>query len=223
MYADLKRYDDAIAAFYHAIALDPADAYSHNGLGNVYFNLKQYDAAIAAFHHAIALDPALAYPHHGLGNTYRDLKQYEDAIAAYHHAIALDPTYPYPHTGLGNAYSLLNQLDKARASYQRAFELDSQDYQSMFCLARIERLTKNQDQAEIWIEQARQLLPDNDFYNRACLESVAGNVDAAVEALRVALERQEVSVEWARQDPDFEFIRDDPRYRELVGLDNDED
>ena len=55
----------------------------------------------------------------------------------------------------------------------------------------------------------------------ACLESVAGNVEAAIEALRIALEHQEQTVEWARDDPDFVFIRDDPRYRALVGLGDD--
>jgi len=67
---------------------------------------------------------------------------------------------------------------------------------------------------------ARPLLPTDSFYHRACLESVAGNADAAIEALRIALERGS-SVEWARDDPDFIFIRDDPRYHALVGLDAD--
>jgi hypothetical protein len=35
----------------------------------------------------------------------------------------------------------------------------------------------------------------------------------------IALERG-ASVEWAREDPDFIFIRDDPRYQALVELDD---
>ena len=67
------------------------------------------------------------------------------------------------------------------------------------------------------IHKARTLIPPDDYYHRACLESISGDADAAVEALRVALENGEAPVDWARQDPDFVFIRDDPRYRALVG------
>jgi hypothetical protein len=90
----------------------------------------------------------------------------------------------------------------------------------MFSLARIERQAGNLAQVAAWVEQARILLPADECYSRACLESIAGDVDAAIEALRIALEREEEAVESAGEDPDFVFIRDDPRYRALVGLDD---
>ena len=71
------------------------------------------------------------------------------------------------------------------------------------------------------IAKACELLPDDDYYSRACLESVAGNGEMAIKALQVALEQQDAPIDWARVDPNFVFIRDDPRYRALVGLDND--
>ena len=92
----------------------------------------------------------------------------------------------------------------------------------MFCLARLARQSGHEEQAAVWIERARPLLPADNFYSRACFDSIAGDADAAIEALRTALERREESVEWAREDPDFAFIRDDPRYRALVGLDGDQ-
>ena len=194
-------------------------AYPHNGLGNVYRDLKRYDEAIAAYRHAIALDPAYANPHNGLGSVYADLKRYDEAIAAYRQAILLEPAYAAPHNGLGLIYSLQNRNEEAGVAFKRALELDPQWYSVMGCLARLERLAGNSDQANAWIAQARALLPADDFYNRACLESAAGNADAAIEALRVALEREEATVAWAREDPDFVFIRNAPRYRVLVGLD----
>jgi hypothetical protein len=87
----------------------------------------------------------------------------------------------------------------------------------MICLARLARQLNDQARLVSYIYQARALLPDDDFYNIACLESIAGNSDLAIDALGIALERGS-SVEWARDDPDFAFIREDPRYRALVGL-----
>lgn len=55
-------------------------------------------------------------------------------------------------------------------------------------------------------------------YNRACFESLAGNTDEAVESLRRSLDLNHDDVRRrAREDPDFESLRDDPRYAELVG------
>lgn len=56
------------------------------------------------------------------------------------------------------------------------------------------------------------------YYNLACLEAVQGDREAALAALRRALElRPEVS-EWARDDEDFESLRDDPEFRALAAL-----
>jgi len=54
-------------------------------------------------------------------------------------------------------------------------------------------------------------------YSRACFESICGNVDEALTLLKVAFEKKQASLEWARRDPDFDFIRDDPRFKALVG------
>jgi tetratricopeptide (TPR) repeat protein len=117
-------------------------------------------------------------------------------------------------------YSLLNRNDEARTAYQELLKIEPQIFTPMYCLARVERMAGNQERSAELIRQARPLLPADRFYHRACLESIAGNANVAVEALRMALEHKEVDVDWARDDPDFVFIRDDPRYRALVGLDD---
>jgi tetratricopeptide (TPR) repeat protein len=54
-------------------------------------------------------------------------------------------------------------------------------------------------------------------YNLACCESLAGRKDDAIEHLRQALERNERARSFARSDTDFDPIRDEPAFRELVG------
>jgi hypothetical protein len=55
------------------------------------------------------------------------------------------------------------------------------------------------------------------FYNVACCESRAGRTADAVEHLRRAIELWEGCRELAGTDADFDPIRDDPGFRELVG------
>ena len=54
-------------------------------------------------------------------------------------------------------------------------------------------------------------------YNKACIESIAGNLDTALDHLAKALEQQPGLRALARRDPDLAFIRDHPRFQDLLG------
>jgi tetratricopeptide (TPR) repeat protein len=54
------------------------------------------------------------------------------------------------------------------------------------------------------------------LYDRACLEALGGEQDAALEHLREALERKPELAEYARSDGDLDSIRDDPRFESAV-------
>ena len=55
------------------------------------------------------------------------------------------------------------------------------------------------------------------FYNLACCESLAGQTDDAVAHLRRAIDRAERFRSYAQDDSDFDPIRDDSRFKELIG------
>jgi tetratricopeptide (TPR) repeat protein len=55
------------------------------------------------------------------------------------------------------------------------------------------------------------------LYNLACCESLAGRGSAAVEHLRRAVEHSPQFGDYARGDSDFDAIRDEPGFGELVG------
>ena len=54
-------------------------------------------------------------------------------------------------------------------------------------------------------------------YNIACCESLAGRTADAIAHLRTAVEAHEPMRKWAAEDSDFDPIRDDPAFKELVG------
>jgi mannose-6-phosphate isomerase-like protein (cupin superfamily) len=60
--------------------------------------------------------------------------------------------------------------------------------------------------------------PDNAFllYNIACCESLLGRKEEALEHLQVAAAAYEPYRELAREDRDFDPVRDDPRFEKLV-------
>ncbi len=70
MYCELKRYQDAIAAFKDAIKTDTTYVYAYRNLGNIYRELKQYDNALSDHEKVAELEPDSAYSHTELGLTY---------------------------------------------------------------------------------------------------------------------------------------------------------
>jgi tetratricopeptide (TPR) repeat protein len=74
------------------------------------------------------------------------------------------------------------------------------------------------DEARQAIEEGQERYPDSWqlVYDLACIESLAGNGDAAFELLRRAVELDTAAAERARDDPDFDSIRDDSRFASAV-------
>ena len=54
------------------------------------------------------------------------------------------------------------------------------------------------------------------LYNLACCESLAGRTADAIEHLRLAIDRKEPFRSFAADDSDFDPIRDEPAFKELV-------
>ena len=55
------------------------------------------------------------------------------------------------------------------------------------------------------------------LYNLACCESLAGRSAEAIEHLRLAIDRNEQTRSFAAADTDFDPIRDEPAFKQLLG------
>ena len=161
-------------------------------------------------------DKLLAW--NGLGNLYRNLNRNDNAIAAYQKAIELDPKYASPWNSLGIVCNLQKDYEKALNAFQKAVEIEPEVGTYRSSLVAVLRRLKQDEEAAQQIEIARKLMEKESEYNRACFEAICGNIEESLRLLKIALENKEIEIDWARQDPDFDFIRDDPRFKELVGL-----
>jgi tetratricopeptide (TPR) repeat protein len=211
------RFDDAIAAHQHAIALDPRWPNPHNGLGNIYRALDHYDEAIAAYQAAIALNPKFLLSIRQLGRLYRDLGRFEEAVTMYVQALSIDPRDTFIYKELSYAYNALGRYDDAIIACQQAIVLNPEYVWAHLSLAHLYRKLKRTSEYADQIPIVRRLIAQENEYGHACFESVCGNLHEALAMLQVALEKGQVPVAWARRDPDFDFIRDDPRFKVLIG------
>jgi tetratricopeptide (TPR) repeat protein len=167
--------------------------------------------------HQSQLEPKFAYPWNGLGAVYSDLDCFDEAIAAFQKSIELEPKFAYPWNGLGKVYILLKCDEEALKAFQKAVELDPDGGVMHSSLAGILCILGRKEEAEKQVEIARPLMKKESEYDRACFEAICGNGEGALRLLEIALEKKQTRLAFARRDPDFDFIRDDPRFKELVG------
>jgi quercetin dioxygenase-like cupin family protein len=83
-------------------------------------------------------------------------------------------------------------------------------------IALLRRGEERRGREEMEIAMARDPDAWQGAYNAACFEAIAGHYDEALEWLRKAVESGGADVKgYADEDPDFDVIRDDPRYAAL--------
>ncbi len=156
-FRNLKRYQEALAAYEQAIRLDPNFALAYNNKGNALGNLKRYQEALAAFEQAIRLDHNYANAYYNKGNALYGLKRYQEALAAYEQATRLDHNYALAYHNKGVTLYNLKHYQEALAAYEQAIQLDPNFAVAYYSKGlALEALGKKQ-QAQQAYERAKQL------------------------------------------------------------------
>jgi tetratricopeptide (TPR) repeat protein len=212
----MERYAEAEEAYWQAIAKDPDDAKTYSNLGSLLQKLKRCAEAEEAYRLAIAKDPNLAAAYSNLGILLEKLERYAEAEEAYRKAIELDPSHANAYNNLIMLLRLNNRPEETMPLLGKIIEINPEDFNPYLAIASINKQI-GKGVSNDTIEKARQFMPEGDLYNRACLESVCDNFDLAFEHLRKAAQGEQFNPSWAWDDPDLQWIRDDPRFTEIVG------
>ncbi|HVF57917.1 MAG TPA: tetratricopeptide repeat protein [Pyrinomonadaceae bacterium] len=117
------RLEEAIAAFEHAIALDPKNGNIYYSLGNVYSELGRWEDAVAAYRKSISLNKNDVEAHNGLGIALARRGLNAQAAAAFERAISIYPKWAEPHFRLSQVYKSAGQEAESQAAYNRAIRL----------------------------------------------------------------------------------------------------
>ena len=213
--------DEAIQDYDVAITMEPEKAENYNNRGNVRRDQGDLDGAISDYDTAIRLDENATKALLNRGVARRIQKDTKGALADFNEALrhksedADEVAETFYQRGC--LRHVMGALDDAIKDYK--WTLKSNPAHVMVWASRsfIRRKQGKSDLADIDEEVARSLLEDDIEYNQACLESILGNVDPSLKLLEIALRKKQMPRQWARIDPDFDNIRDDPHFKELVG------
>nr|WP_176721632.1 tetratricopeptide repeat protein [Microcystis aeruginosa] len=208
--------------------LDPQTVQSSSSLlniGNELGDLGRYEEALSAYEEAIRLKPDYEAAWYSKGACLGNLGRYEEAIAAYDEAIKLKADYI---EAIFNKAILLKKLghqDIVNQQFHLIVETCQQyknkDNQtidfwnvyaaSLTCLGQYEEV-------EQILQKALAINPNhpNTNYNLACYYAIQDNIPLAVEYLAKAIQLRPSDREQAKKDSDFDKIRQDPRFIELI-------
>ncbi len=117
---DLRREEEALAAYEQAIQLDTRLAQAHEGKGNALYWCNRYEEALAAYEQATQFDPLLAKAYDGKGWALWHLKRYEEALKAFDRATDLDSRNFSAYHGKGNVLFELRRYQEAAVAHQEA-------------------------------------------------------------------------------------------------------
>jgi tetratricopeptide (TPR) repeat protein len=193
-------------------------------LAALYQAKRAYDQSIRRLKQGIVIAkqvnniPVLARFWGNLGSVYLDSDQLPRAIRAYRKAIRLYPQEIETWTALGHTYRIEKRLSDAIIAYKEAIRLDPQNSLVNSSLLGCYRLLGKDDLAEERRKVAQPIVEKGIEYSKAVFESVCGNTSKAIKLLASALEKRQVGLNAVRHDPNFDFIRADPRFEKVTGL-----
>jgi tetratricopeptide (TPR) repeat protein len=188
-------------------------------LGNLLSELCRYEEAETIYRKAISLNPQEAPTYFNLAVLlHENMGRYDDAEIAYQKAIELDPFNAHFYSGLINLFrfSFDNRLEEVLDLLDIAIKLDPKEFNNYLAYASISKQL-SKDYPTEYIKKANRFIPKDDWYNRACLESVKDNIELAFEYFQKAAVNENFDSKWAWNDPDLQWIREDPHFKEIVG------
>ena len=154
-----------------------------------------------------------------LGLVYLDLDQPNRAVRACRKAIRLNPREAGLWNGLGHLYHVGKRFPDAIIAYRRVLLLYPQDPSANTSLVACYRRLGKAELAEKQMQLAQPILQNATEYEQAAFESACGNTGKALELLAIALEKKQAGVDDVQRDPNFDFIRADNRFNQVLGVD----
>ena len=212
----VERFEEAEAAYRKAIEIDPSYIPNYSNLAKLLSQRKRYHEAETIYRNAMELYPSSPQVYNSLGRLLQALERYDDAEAVWRKTIIRYPTHYQAYNSLATLLRLMNRSDDATTLFEKILELDPKDFNPYLGLASINKQL-GKSVSSNYLEKARQFLPEDNWYNHACLESIGNNLDLALEYLEKAACREGFDRSWAWVDPDLQWIRGDPRFIEIVG------
>ena len=219
LFAAEQDYEDSLTSWEKVLDLKPDFYAAWHNRGNALSDLERKEEAIQSYDKAVEIKPDYHRAWYARGNALSDLGRKEEATQSYDKALDIKPDKRKVWNYRGVALFDLGRAEEAVQSYDKALDINPDDHAAwcargwaLFSLGRKEEAVQNYDQA---LQIQPEFAPA--YYIKACCYGLQEKIDLAIETLQQAINLDPDCQEMAKTDPGFDLIRNDDRFRALIG------
>jgi serine/threonine protein kinase/tetratricopeptide (TPR) repeat protein len=211
-------WDTARRELERAMELNPGLTDAHQAYGDYLEVLGQWSESIAVGIRSVEVDPISAGLRLNLGLTYNMARRFDEALAICQSALELAPQASWAWHCIADAYNGLGALEDALAAAKRGVQLNPERPFLQVILARQYAAVGRRDEAQEVLDRLETASQDqyvSPFY-LAWIHTHLGNHDEALAYLDQAVESHAAYTPWINSIADFDPLRADPRFQELL-------
>ncbi|MFN8670951.1 MAG: tetratricopeptide repeat protein [Candidatus Sericytochromatia bacterium] len=217
-YGKLKKQEEALKYFEKAVQQAPNNTLVRNSLGSAYKDAKKYGLALEQFSKSLKIAPDNTQTIIYMGDTHAQNGNIKKAEETYELALKKDPYNEYILLAVGNFYSDNKNYTKAQELLQKAILINPNLFDARNNLGNVYLKNNKYDEAIDIFENIIKINPEygTAYYNLACIYSLKKEVKIALEYLEKAVSLDSKLKEIALNDTDFDFIKDNNKFKELI-------
>ncbi len=218
-------FEGAEREFRKAIELNPGYATAHHWYGMKLAMNGRYVEALEEVTRALELDPLSRVINRNKGYCLYMADRYDDAIAHLKKTIELFPDDKQTYDMLGRAYAARELYSEAVEQLLLKFRLEEKSTEEIqkyretfkeqgwkgFCRKTLEDHLKHRQ--EVLAKDKNAFLPNADL---GLIYARLGDKEKAIEYLTKGYEDRDYELKWLKVQHEYDFMRDDPRFKELL-------
>jgi len=153
------KYEEAMADYRRALAINPAYLNANNNLGHALQQLGRPAEAVPFFRAALKANPDHLEVRNNLANALSDLGQLAEAMEHYEFVLARKPRHGNALNGSGVVLAMQNQLPEAKARLEESLRIDPDNASAHNNLGNVCSMLDQRDEAIRHYRRATELNP----------------------------------------------------------------
>jgi len=225
---DLKWLGKIIETCENALKIEPNLVEAKFIIGMVYYHQKRFNEAIEVYKKVIEIKKDFYLAYRWLGIAYDIVGNFDSAIKNYRIAASLKPYSEEPLMHLEMTYRRKGEFEVAKKIAEEYVRIGEQkllvnpdDTITLSRIAGVYAADGNKEKALKAVEKIIRIDPEDGLavYNSSCVYARLNMKEEALKYLRIAFNIGYKNVrDWVTSDPDFDSIRDEPEFKEIVGI-----
>lgn len=219
-YEKMKNYEKAEKYYLLCIDKNPNYDRAYFFLANLYDYQERFDEAIEKYKKTVELDPLDYMAYNNMGAIFENTNRFDEALSSLNMAIEIEPYYFRPYFNKGVVLGRLKKFKEAIEQYNIAKELNP-SYCNIYLNISALYIEKSMHRNSIKIlnEGIKSACDSkaNLYYNQSCSYMKLGEIELSMNDLRKSISLNEDLREFALKDEDFQGIKEEKIFIELVG------